>query len=278
MKSPRWVEIGFLSLCLFCSAARGSESDGISVSGTGEVLAKPNRVEIQLQTAGSAELTADALVKYREALKRTVEAFEKLKLEDLKVEQRDLGVEAPGANPQAAAGIPQPPAQIQISRSVRLVLSGVNERTEAELADTLGKLLDTAKDAGAAVTTSVTSSAMARMFGQQVAQTLVKFVVDDVDSLRQQAYAAAFQQAQARAERLAALTGARLGRVVAVEESMDVPGDERSVQERLMAAVYGIGDTSSRQEGRVTADRLAEIPIRVTLRVRFAIEEGTVKK
>ena len=62
------------------------QTGGISVYGTGETSAKPDLVEISLRANASAELTADALVKYRDTKRRTLEAFEKLKLEKLEVE------------------------------------------------------------------------------------------------------------------------------------------------------------------------------------------------
>lgn len=75
-----------LTLLLFlaaASAARGDEDSGISVFGSGEVRAKPTRVEIDLTAGAGAELTGDALVKYQDALRRTLSAFEKLELKNL---------------------------------------------------------------------------------------------------------------------------------------------------------------------------------------------------
>ena len=51
-------------------------TDGIAVYGTGELSARPNMVEIDLHVSGKAELTGDALVKYRDSKKRVLEALE----------------------------------------------------------------------------------------------------------------------------------------------------------------------------------------------------------
>src|SRR5205085_168527 len=76
-----------LALLLGVPDVRAADDEGIRVSGVGQVLAKPNRLEIDVVAAGAAELTGDALVKYRESLKRTIDAFDQLKLKNLKVEQ-----------------------------------------------------------------------------------------------------------------------------------------------------------------------------------------------
>src|SRR4051812_47510502 len=67
-----------------------AEDTGISVTGSGEATAKPNRLEIDLKANASAELTGDAVVKYRDSVRRAKEAFEKLKLERLTIGDRGL--------------------------------------------------------------------------------------------------------------------------------------------------------------------------------------------
>ena len=61
--------------------------EGIAVYGTGELTARPNMVEIDLHVSGKAELTGDALVKYRDAKKRLLEALDKLKLPGLSTDE-----------------------------------------------------------------------------------------------------------------------------------------------------------------------------------------------
>src|SRR5258708_2191157 len=60
-------------------------SSGITVFGTAEVRARPNMVEIDLRAASKAELTEDAIIKYRDVKKRTLESFAGLKMDNLKV-------------------------------------------------------------------------------------------------------------------------------------------------------------------------------------------------
>src|SRR5262245_17360566 len=104
MKRPIRV-VSFVTLLagtLLVVAARADE-EGISVIGTGEVKAKPSRVEIDVKAAGSAELTGDAIVKYRDALKRAREAFTKLKMKRLQVVEQGLAI---GGN-SATGGLQQ---------------------------------------------------------------------------------------------------------------------------------------------------------------------------
>ena len=77
----------------------GSENiQGISVAGKGIVSAKPNLVEIDLDVQASSELTADAIVKYRDAKTRLRDAFTALKLDNVTVEERGLLVDQKSGN------------------------------------------------------------------------------------------------------------------------------------------------------------------------------------
>src|SRR5437763_9824435 len=80
-----------IALIMLCSAARGEET-GITVSGTGEVKAKPSAVEIGATLNAEAELTADALVKYRDARKKATAALDALKLSNFVLDSEGLTI------------------------------------------------------------------------------------------------------------------------------------------------------------------------------------------
>ena len=87
--------IAGLSLaCLMCltPAVRAEDASGITVSGSGKASAKPTSVEIPCIVSGDAELTADAIVKYRDARKRAVDAIQGLKIAGLTVESKGYSV------------------------------------------------------------------------------------------------------------------------------------------------------------------------------------------
>lgn len=268
-------------LSAFSPAARGGEG-GITVSGTGEVLAKPTRVEIDLAAGAAAELTGDAIVKYQNSLRRTLDVFKKMELKNLKIEQRSLsfasmgGVAAANAFVDPDSGPSTAKSQIDITRSLRVVLTETDKLSEQELMETIGRLLDAAKDAGAKIGGGESNALMMRMMGEASSATpVVMFVVEDATAAREKAYQAAFNQAKARAARLANLAGQQLGRVESVEEGVEaVAQDETSVQERMITAIYGITSKSDQEDSRLTSQKLADIPVRVTLRVRFALAEN----
>jgi uncharacterized protein YggE len=264
-----------------------AEDVGIAVTGTGEVQAKPTSLEIDLQASGNAELTSDALVKYRDALGRVKTAFEELKLPGLSFEQRALSIQNNGGavNGNAVMAIdggPQPAAktQIDINRSLRLKVTGLADMNEEQLTELIGKLLDTAKDAGANLVPGgdATASMFARMYGQQVSSSVVTYVVDNADEHRKEAYRLAFEKARTNAVRLADLAGVQLGKVLSVAETTGNSGGSTSAQARIMAAMYGVDDLGESAEHRITSDKFDKIPINITLRVRFAIEERKTGK
>jgi uncharacterized protein YggE len=126
----------------------------------------------------------------------------------------------------------------------------------------ISKLVDTAKDAGATVgkvTGSNVYSAMVEDGGDATA--VVQFIVEHAEEPREEAYRKAFAEAKTRAQRLAKLADARLGKAISIEEA------ETAVM------MYGT-HTESTDESRLTSDRLVDIPVRVTLRVQFALDEA----
>jgi uncharacterized protein YggE len=272
-----WLTVLVLGVCSVRWVG-AAEDSGITVSGTGEVKARPSQVEIELQTGGSAELTGDAIVKYRDAKRRTLEAFTKLKIKDLEIQEQGIGLANANNMAQQMVFNPggQAPAvkpQVEISRSIRVVLRNIEKIPEEELMETIGKLLDTAKDAGATVGMSQAGAIMARMFGQQMSSSMATFVLEDVAPLREQAYQKAMEDARSRAVRLAALADVKLGHVLSVQEVATVATDDSTTPQRIMMAMYGLRDTAAKEDTRVTADKFSEIPVRVSLQVRFAIEK-----
>ncbi len=281
-----WGVALLLVLAGLARAAETRDDEGITVTGHGEVLAKPTQVEIGLSASGSAELTGDALTKYRDSVRRTIDAFEKLKLKQLKVEP--LGVAIKGSGGPASGALAQLAAargqatgakpQIDVARSLRLTLSGIQDMPEDQLMDTLGKLLDVAKDSGAAVgSDDGSTSALMAMMGNGAGSpsSMVTFVVGNADELREKAYQQAFKQARDRAERLARLAGGQVGAVASVQESTEpVTQEKKSVQEQMISAIYGIGRSSGTNDSRLTSDTYSDVPIRVTLRVRFRLNDG----
>ncbi len=253
-------------------AASTENIEGFTVVGKGLVSAKPNLVEIDLEVSAASELTADAIVKYRDAKKRIHDAFAGLKLDNLAVEERGLLLDQKGMQTPYYFGGYQPntrnKTEVQLSRKLIVKCSNVRKMEEDKLLQQIGKLLDVAQDAGAHVGKSNEYNPYYYdYYYNRNNQGLVRFVLDDFDKLQEEAYEKAVTDARTRAQRLAKLSGIELGPIVSVRE-LQVPGDQTPNQD----------DSNPTATKRLEASKFQEIPIRVELLVRFNVNTGQADK
>ena len=267
------------ALLLAVVGIAGAESPGITVTERGEVMAKPNRLEVEARASGAAEISSDAFVKYRSTLRSTLQGLKTADLKNVRVEQRGLGVDMSGSNPMAAlrlGGNAQPPkGQFQVGTAVRVSLPGIDRMTEDQLTEALGKILDVLKDSGATIDTSGGNPLAAMMGGGQSSTPVVRFIVDDFSTTRDHAFEVAFKNARGRAERWAKAAGVELGPLVSMEEVVE-QSDENKTQD-FMSAMYAArsGMSASSKDLRLVANQFADIPVQVTLKVRFALKGST---
>lgn len=286
LKWPAFVSSASLVLLLGTSSGSaqiampdGGHTPGISVYGSGETVAKPDVVEISLRATAAAELTGDAIIKYRDTKRRTLEAFGKLKLEKLEVEELGVSLSDQTSAEQMqmmwrGMQAPTGKAKVEISSALQLRLAGIRERSAEQVMETVGKLLDTAKDSGATIGPTQAEMNMAWRYGQQPNSTLVRFIVRDLNKLREEAYENAVEDARTRARRLAKLNGIKLGDVLGVQE-VQVSGDDQQV----VTTPWGqnIPSSNKRREPEISSEQFAEIPFRVKLLVRFRILPADAK-
>ena len=250
-------------------SAPAENMEGFTVAGKGYSAAKPNAVEIDLDISASSELTADAIVKYRDAKKRIHDAFGALKLKNLAIEERGLLVDQKGMmqNPYMWGGMPntRSKTEVQLSRKLVVKANDIREMPEDSVLQLVGKLLDVAQDSGGHIGPQNNFNPYYYNPWQQNNSGLVRFVLEDFDKLQEEAYEKAIADARARAERLARLSKVELGRIVAVREVV-VPGDRFVTSEE---------ETPKK---RLEVSRFQEIPIRVELFVRFEIHSKSDKK
>jgi uncharacterized protein YggE len=255
------------------ATAQFSPPPGISVEGLGEVKTKPDAVEINLRLVARGELTDDAVVKHRDARKRTTETFQALKLENLKLEEKDLNLRPGNAQEMMQMmwnGMPPSQnkrTQIEIASMLRARLVNISKVPTEELMSTIGKLIDAAQDSGAGLGVSDSDMMMMRYYGYGMRQTpLVKFVVTNLGELREKAYELAVADARKRAERLARLNGVKLGGVTAIDEV-------ESGRQNMIYNNYPVNpDEGAQDKEELMADSMTGGKITVHLRVRFAIE------
>jgi uncharacterized protein YggE len=260
-------------------ATAAGGSDGITVYGTGDLSTRPNWVEIDLNLSGKAELTADALVKYRDAKKRVIEALEKLNVKNLSMDERGLTVSAgtPLEQQQRAMnGMPQVPTktQIEVASVLRVRVKDVRDLPPEDLIKTVGRLLDAAQDTGVSIGPSAAEVMRNMRYGNYTNNTsAVRFVVADLAAIREKAYEQAVADARSRAARLAKLNQLKLGAAMSVQE-VQVAGDQQAPVSSNVQ--YGVNPPSPPAEDagepRLTSNNLSGINVQVKLLVRFAIQ------
>ncbi|WP_337174078.1 SIMPL domain-containing protein [Paludisphaera sp.] len=252
-------------------AAQGVRDEGLSVVGKGSARAKPTAAEIDLDVSATAELTGDAIVKFRDAVKRVRDAFAALKLPDVAIEERGPAVSQKGAafNPYMGMDMgarAKTRTEVQLSRKLVVKVSGIESMEEEAVLQLVGRLIDVAQDAGAQVGPRVDPYTAYR-YDISTNSSLVRFVVEDYDKIREEAFAKAAADARAKAERLARLNGVELGAVQSVRENADAQPQQR-------VYIYNFQDQSGdadEQRERLTSPKFQAVPIQVELSVRFAI-------
>jgi uncharacterized protein len=256
----------------FFGGSSGSNIEGFTVVGKGTVSAKPNSVEIDLEVSAASELTADAIVKYRDARKKIQEAFAGLKLANVSVSERGLLVDHKGQmqNPYFFGGMQnnsRAKTEVQLSRKMVVRAGDIRQMDEEKILQQVSRLLDVAQDAGAKVGPQNNFNPYYYNPYNQMNNGLVRFVLDDFDKLEEEAYDKAIADARTRAERLAKLSRVELGPIVGASE-MAVPGDQQSLN-RFGYAMPETEDATPRK--RLEVAKFQEIPIRVELLVRFEV-------
>lgn len=255
---------------------------GVTVTASGEVTAKPTAVEIDVTVAESDARAGDALIKYGDAKKRLIDACGELKLAALAIEERAVEVTAePGQAPFGAAVIAVPqgfgaaavPGQlpkgpeIRVARTIRLTLKGIRDKPEAEVLATISTIIDAVRDAGGVVGPPTDGAVTAAAFYAGGADKAVcRFVLDDALELRKKAIEAALAQARTDA---GLLTGGRVGAVLALTAAA---GDSSGPQVVNPYAGFPPARRPDDSRQRTTADRLTQIPVRVTVQATFRIE------
>ena len=246
------------------SESTAGNIDGFSVVGKGSATALPNRLEIDVEVSAASELSADAIVKYRDAKRRLQDAFDALQLGNVTVEERGLRVGEKGMEQNPYYFDYQPNrrtrAEVQLSRKLVVTCSEIRDLDEEELLQLVAKLLDVAQDAGAQVGPGQNNNYRYYYdpYGSSSQPGLVRFVLEDFEAIEEQVYEKAIADARAQASRLAKLSQVELGPIVAVRIASSPEPTPRAQNE----------DTTQK---RLESSTFQEIPVRVDLMVRFNI-------
>jgi len=283
----RWIGAAMV-LCVLGVAARGQEmSNGISVTGFGVAKGRPVVVELSASLSAEAELAVDASVKLRDARQKAIDAFEKLSNMSVAVESRGFVV-----NPAIDPALLAQGRQIQqvvvngnlvlqetrtgdIARrtsmveQVRITLKDADKLEPAKLSEAVMKLIDAGRSSGLqfAQTSALTSS-------YQVSTTslpslpMVVYRIPDPSALRSMAYKAAVEDAKKRATQLAEVSGAKLGRILAV---FDQEAMSRAPYQSTGVTIPAGAQPTIDADGGISCSVFGEIPISVRLAVQFEL-------
>lgn len=251
------------------SAGQPGESDGIVVRARGETRVMPDTVVMHVRVNGAAELSSDAIIKYREARRRVLEALNRLELKNLKCDLQGLNVSTQPAIGHAgvvddAAATPRK-HQIAYWSRLRVAWSGVAAAQEDAVMETIARIIDAARDAGA----EPEPNAVIEDYNDEPLFPTAQFVVADASKARETAYALAITRAQAQADRLARLANLQIGPIRSVEE-LDEESDASSVVDYMPNGSVSVR-VDDAEELRLSSQSLHPIRIRVQVQVRFAI-------
>lgn len=164
---------------------------GVSVSGTGEVTGKPDTLRVDLGVSVLADTVAEATSMAAERADALIEALESggVSPEDITTTNYSIFPEYDYRTDQE-----------------RLIGYRVNNTVRAKIHDiaTAGDIIDSAAAAA----------------GDAATVSGISFSIEDDAALVESARTAAWEDARAKAEQLASLSGQTLGRVVAVTETI----------------------------------------------------------
>ena len=280
----RWLSLAVAVASVAGGAGSGAAlaadaPPGITVSGTGKAKGKPALVEISAVVSGEAELASDAIVKHRDAKRRATKAIEDLKIPALSTTSKGFSVsQAVDPNMQQMMMRGQTPTatkeKVQVTEQLQLVLKDADKLSDEDMMNTVLKIIDAVRDAGLTIGAGAPKSYQQMMMmaqGGQGGAGLATFRVPDTAALRAEAHKKAMEDARAKAQRLAELSGVKLGRIISVQD-----GSGTTPEANPTVAVYRA--MMSQQESPADADAglssavFGDIPLAATLTVQFAIE------
>jgi uncharacterized protein YggE len=269
--------LAWVAVVMMCAlVARADE--GITVAGTGQAKAKPTVVEIGATVSGEAELTADAMVKYRDAKKRAIDKLVGLKIPALSIESTGFAVNA-AMDPQQQMRIMQgmgageaTKQKVQVTETLKLVIKDVDKLEIEGMMQTILKVVDTGKDAGLIIGPPPATNYYQIQMQAQSGQSLMSFKLPNASVLREQAYKAAVDDARQKATKLAELAGVKLGRIISVNEGGNQAsgGNDRTAQ--MMMMMYGwAGAAGKADENELSNALFSDVTLNVRLTVQFEI-------
>ena len=258
--------------------------DGITVTGSGTVKGKPTVVEISGTISGEGELANDASVKFHDTKKKATTAIENLKNPDLTMQTEGSDIHEamdPAQQQRIMQGMGNgetPKVRVNISETVKLRLKNVDKLETPKLFEQVLKLIDTSRDSGIVIGNAQPMNYYQMQMQMQNGgggSNLVQFKIPDITDLENQAYKLAVADARAKAQRIADLSGVKLGKVLSVHDNGVNSGQQNP--NGYNPYYNNMNNQQNNNEKEASSGTLGEIPISVNLQVQFAIEKSPDK-
>lgn len=265
-----------LSCGLCSSSASAAEGGGITVVGVGSVEAKPSVVELTGMIIGQGQLAGDAVTKFHGNRRRAETAFKNLNIPELEVVNEGVTLYSALSTAQMQAmmrGMAVNNTQSQklsVSETLKLRLSGIDKLSTQELLETIVKIVDSGKDAGVAIGNDTTPTIPGVYNASKARNTMATFKVTNVQKLKEAAFQQAVANAKAQAEKLAGLTGVKLGKVISINSQGGSSPTTSAAYNQVMAQY--LATTRSKSSDEQASAVMKAIPISVSVRVTYSIE------
>lgn len=253
--------LGSILCCVAVSAAEPDDRGYLTVTSVGTVTAAPAIVQLTGTISGSAELASDAMTTFAAAKEEALATLKELEVEGLSVETDSLVIG--GTVPTSTSTIirlqqqqnPDPP-KTTVSQAVQIRLAGIDKLDTEQLLGQLVKIVDAAQEAGVKFGPELTALTISSVM-RQGPPTYTTYQPADVEALKERATEEAMKKARARAEKLAALAGGKVGQVRTITEG------------RLPTVSYTIPGAKTVAENSSPSHQ--QIEVRVSLTVQYEL-------
>ncbi|MEQ8854089.1 SIMPL domain-containing protein [Gimesia sp.] len=270
-----------LALALPCfaqlSPVAAEGETGITVVGTGIVEQKPTVVEMTGLVIGQGQLAGDAVTKYHGNRRRAEDAFKNLKIPGLVIQgdgmslYSSLNASQMQAMMRGMAVNNTQSQELSVSETLKLRLTGVDKLSSEELLEMIVRIVDAGKDAGVVIGNDTTPMVPGTYNASKARNTMVAFKIQNVEDLKNKAYAKALEDARAQAEALAKLAGGKLGKVVAIN-TVDPNQKSSDSSSQMLAQYLAVLGMRVGQSEEQSSALLKEIPVSAVVRVTYALE------
>jgi uncharacterized protein YggE len=257
-------------------SSAAAENQGITVMGLGSVEAKPSVVELTGIVIGQGQLAGDAVTKFHGNRRRAETAFKNLKIPGLEVVEEGLSLYSSLNASQMQAmmrgmAVNNTDSQeLSVSETLKLRVTGIDKLSSQELLEMIVRIVDSGKDAGVIIGNDTSPSVPGTYNPSKARNTMATFKVTDVEKLKEAAYEQAVKDARSQAEKLAKLTGVKLGKVISVDGVGDSQKNTAAIYNQIISQYMSATGVNQTEEQASTL--LKAIPIAVAVRVTYSIE------